>query len=74
MAPLLNGLEKEYQGRVKFVYLDIDDPSTKIFKQQLGFRMEPHFFVLDPKGKTLKQWIGYVTVNQFRQALDAALR
>jgi thioredoxin-related protein len=35
--------------------------------------VEPHFFLLDAHGKVLQQWVGYVTVEQFRQALDAAL-
>ena len=74
MAPLLLGLEKEYKGRVNFVYLDIDNPTNNAFKQQLGFRMEPQFFLLDPQGKILKQWIGYVTVDQLRKAFDTALQ
>jgi thiol-disulfide isomerase/thioredoxin len=73
MAPLIIGLEKEYRGRANFVYLDIDNPANTIYKRQLGFRMEPHFFLLDPQGKILKQWIGYVTVEQLRKAFETAL-
>jgi thiol-disulfide isomerase/thioredoxin len=73
MAPIMQGVEKEYTGRVKFVYLDIDDPDTDFFKQQLHYRVEPHFFLLDAHGKVLQQWVGYVTVEQLRTALDAAV-
>ena len=73
MAPVVQGIENEYTGRVGFVFLDIDDPATDIFKQQLHYRMEPHFFLLDANGKVLQQWVGYVTVEQFRQALDSAV-
>jgi thioredoxin-related protein len=73
MAPVVQGVEKEYIGRVNFIYLDIDDPATDLFKQQLRYRVEPHFFLLDEHGKVLQQWVGYVTVEQFRQALDSAL-
>lgn len=73
MAPVVQGIEREYTGQVNFIYLDIDDPATNIFKQQLHYHMEPHFFLLDAHGKVLQQWVGYVTVEQFRQALDAAL-
>jgi thioredoxin-like negative regulator of GroEL len=73
MAPVVQGVEKEYTGRVNFVYLDIDDPATDSFKQQLHYRVEPHFFLLDAHGKVLQQWVGYVTVEQFRLALDSAL-
>jgi len=73
MAPIVQGMEKEYGGRVKFVYLDIDDPATELFKKQLHYRMEPHFFLLDEHGKVLQQWVGYVTVEQFRLALEGAV-
>jgi thiol-disulfide isomerase/thioredoxin len=73
MAPIVQGVEKEYSGRVNLVYLDIDDPDTDFFKQQLHYRSEPHFFLLDARGKVLRQWVGYVTVEQFRQSLDAAV-
>jgi thiol-disulfide isomerase/thioredoxin len=73
MAPVVQGIEKEYTGRVNFIYLDIDDPATDLFKQLLRYRVEPHFFLLDAHGKVLQQWVGYVTVEQFRQSLDSAL-
>lgn len=73
MAPIVQSLEDEYRDRVLFTYLDIDDPATRIFQSQLGFRVEPHFFLLDPQGRILRQWIGYVTPDQFRQAFQSAL-
>jgi len=74
MAPLVQGLEREYSGQVNFVYLDIDDPANDAFKQQLRFRSEPHFFLLDARGRVLNQWVGYVSVSELRRALDSALR
>jgi thiol-disulfide isomerase/thioredoxin len=73
MAPLVQGIEMEYTGKVNFIFMDIDNPATDIFKQQLHYRVEPHFFLVDAHGKVLQQWVGYVTVQQFRRAIDAAL-
>lgn len=73
MAPIVQALETEYRGRVNFAHLDIDDPATRLFQRQLGFRAEPHYFLLDPNGRILRQWVGYVTPAQFRQALTSAL-
>jgi thiol-disulfide isomerase/thioredoxin len=73
MAPTVQSLEDEYREQVLFTYLDIDDPATDTFQSQLGFRVEPHFFLLDPQGHILHQWIGYVTADQFRQAFQSAL-
>jgi len=74
MASFLYGLENEYRGRINFSYLDIDNPANEIFKEQLRFRIEPHFFLLDPQGKILKEWIGYVTAEQFRKVFDSVLQ
>lgn len=73
MAPIVQDVEREYQGRAGFIYLDVDDPATKDFRRKLGFRVEPQFFLLDGQGRVLREWTGYVTAAQLRQALNAAL-
>ncbi len=64
------GLEAEYTGQVRFVYLDIDDPATTPFKQALGHRYQPHIFVIDAAGEIAAQWVGPVTAQEVRPALD----
>lgn len=66
----MHGLEAEWGGQVNFVYLDIDDPATESFKRQLGYRVQPHMFLLDGEGRVLEQWLGYVE----GETLEAALR
>lgn len=73
MAPLVHGLEPSYASRVNFIYLDIDDPATESFQTTLHYRYQPHFFLLDPGGVVLKQWVGYVNVQELINAMDAAL-
>jgi thiol-disulfide isomerase/thioredoxin len=73
MAPLVHGLEEQYGERMNFIYLDIDDPDTATFKDALGYRAQPHFFLLDVYGNVLQQWQGYVSVAEFQQAFEAAL-
>jgi thioredoxin-like negative regulator of GroEL len=74
MAPIVHGLEAEYSERIKFSYLDIDDPASDPFKSQLGYRVQPHIFLLDGEGKVLQQWLGYTTEETLRQAFDQALQ
>ncbi len=50
MAPMVHGLEAEYFGRIKFTYLDADDPNTRDFQQALGFYYQPEVYFLDPAG------------------------
>jgi hypothetical protein len=66
----VHGLEVEYFGQVDFVYLDIDDPRTNEFKQQLGYSYQPHIFLLDGEGNIVQQWIGPVSEADLVPALD----
>lgn len=70
MAPVVHGLEAEYAGKVDFVYLNIDDPATTRFKEQLGYIYQPHLFLLDGQGTILQQWIGFTTGTDLGAALS----
>jgi thiol-disulfide isomerase/thioredoxin len=74
MAPLMHTLETDYAGKINFVYLDIDDPAVSQFQKDLGFKLQPQFFLVNAKGEILKQWSGTVSEADFRAALDAALK
>lgn len=68
----MHGLEQQYGEKVDFVYLDIDDPTNDSFKQQFGYRVQPHIFLLDGEGKILQQWVGAVSAEELGAALQAA--
>ena len=74
MAPLVHGLEEQYGSQVRFVYLDIDDPANQPFKEELRYRYQPHFFLIDGEGNILDQWMGYVSVGDFVGSLESALK
>ena len=67
----MHGLEAKYAGQVDFVYLDIDDPNTTPFKSQLGYRYQPHLFLLDGAGNVLMQWAGFVGEEDLDSALQS---
>ena len=69
----MHGLEAKYAGQIDFAYLDIDDPNTETFKRQLGYRYQPHIFLLDGSGKIIDQWVGAVGEVELDTALQAAI-
>ena len=71
MAPIVHGLEVEYFDRIKFVYLDVDDPANADLLQRLGYSYQPHFFLIDGQGAVLQQWLGPVGAGDFRSAFDS---
>ena len=74
MAPMVHGLEAEYFGKVKFAFLDADDPHTDGFQRALGFYYQPELYFLDANGNLLKKFVGYVQrealVSEFAKYLQ----
>jgi hypothetical protein len=64
---MVHGLEVEYFGKIRFTYLDADDPATRDFQQALGFSYQPEVYLLDGSGNVLKKWVGYTTEQEFEE-------
>ncbi len=73
LAPTIHGLEADYGDRLNFIYLDIDNPANDQFKKQLGYKMQPEFFLLDQRGNIIQQWSSTVTKNELRATIEAIL-
>ena len=73
MAPTMNRLETEYGDRMKFVFLDIDNPASADLRRALGFRFQPHYFLVDGRGKVIHQWLGQTPYDRFATILDGVL-
>ena len=73
MAPMVHGLEAEYFGKIKFAYLDADDPQTYAIQRELGFFYQPEFYFLDGNGDLVQKLVGYVREEQFRALFDQHL-
>ncbi|MCX6059782.1 MAG: hypothetical protein NTW69_16730 [Chloroflexi bacterium] len=74
MAPMVHGLESEYSGKIKFAFLDADDPNTDSFQSDLGFYSQPEFYLVNADGKVLKKFIGYVSEDDFRNTFAQYLQ
>ena len=69
----MHGLEGEYCQDVNFVYLDVDDGNTRVYKDALGFVYQPHIFLLDGEGNIITQWVGYVQAEELESAIVSAI-
>jgi len=70
---VVHGLEIEYWGDIEFAYLDIDSQAVTPFKEQLGFRGQPHLFLLDGEGNVVQEIRGAQPEEALRDALDNLL-
>jgi len=74
MAPVMNVLEQRLEDRLRFVYLDIDDPANSLYKTLLSNRLPPVFFLLDGTGSVVQEWQGYIELDKFEAAIAEALQ
>jgi hypothetical protein len=70
----VHGIEAQYSEQVDFIYLDIDDSRNDQFKRSLGFRFQPHIFLLNGEGVIVDQWIGRITGDTLILAIEDALQ
>ena len=71
MAPIVNGLMKNYTDRVRFVRLNIHDKATFELQTHLGFSTTPEFFLIDPQGRVERKWDETVDVDELEQTIQA---
>ena len=70
MAPVVHGLEKQYEGRVDFLYLNTADARNDSAKRALGFVATPHFFFVNAAARARDSMQGVVPADSVRAALD----
>ena len=70
MAPVVHGLEAKWGREINFLYLDIDDDRNDVFKRELGYRLQPHFFLLDAEGNIIHQWLGITPGAEFEVVFE----
>ena len=73
MAPIVDGLEEEYGGRVAFQRLNVDEQDGKAAAQTYRMRGHPVIVVLDVGGKVIWSRVGVQSVEDVASALDSAL-
>ena len=74
MAPIVHGLEQQYQEHVDFLYLDVQDPRTVAAKARLGFRATPHFVTLTVDGRIVETWQGVHDAAVLKRGLERLVK
>ena len=75
VAPVILSLESKYSDRMNFIYLDVDDAGTKTLQKKFSYRLiaRPRIFLIDGAGVILRDWTGYVAIEELQQALDSVV-
>jgi thioredoxin 1 len=70
MAPILEGLAKEYQGKANVLFVDVREDSAA--GERFKVRMIPTQVFFDTKGKEVKRHIGFMDKADIIKELKAA--
>lgn len=73
MAPIVHGLKNEYGDQMVFTFLDIDNPATKAWMDELAYVGRPFYVLLDADGNILHKWSGAVPEADLRAKFEEAL-
>lgn len=72
MKPLVEGLEKEYDGKVEFRKLNVETDQAGIdLANKMNVQYVPTFLFVNSNGVISKQSVGELDEAQFKAALDA---
>ena len=74
MAAIIHELESEYKGKLNFIYLDVDDSQNEsVLKQLNASYYIPEFRILDKMGKTMWSYIGPISRDDLKAAIENSL-
>lgn len=72
MKPLVEGLEKQYAGKVEFRRLNVETDQAAIsLATQLQLQYVPSFVFVNADGSIASQVVGEQTEEQLKSAVDA---
>lgn len=72
MAPVVRGLEGEYEGKVEFRLYDVEkDSEGGSLMAQFGAQYVPTFVFLNSDGTKAEQVVGEVDEARLREVLDS---
>lgn len=72
MKPVVDGLEKQYKGKVEFRLINADtDPQAQSLSQKYGITAVPTFVFLNTDGTEATRLLGEQPENQMRKTLDS---
>ena len=66
----MNGLETEFDGKVKFLRLNVDEAENGRLQQQYGLRGHPSVAILDGNGEVAELYFGAETAVTLQNVLN----
>ena len=69
IRPVVDGIEREWQGRLKVIRLDIQEAAGRTLSRELEAMYTPTFILFDSQGREILRSVGRLDPDGLRQAL-----
>jgi thioredoxin-related protein len=66
----VDGIEREFEGRLRVIRLNIQEPVGKALGRMFHFEYTPTFILFDGNGEELWRTVGAINPQDVRRALD----
>ncbi len=73
MTPIVNGIKREYRGRLNVVYVSMNQPAGKELAKQHGVVGTPTILLLDGEGARVNALRGLLPTSLIEQAVQDLL-
>lgn len=70
MKPIVDGIEKEYDGRLLVIRLNIQEEVGRELAPVFMFEYTPTFIFFDAQGNELWRSVGSLDIDKLRQSLE----
>lgn len=69
VRPVVDGVELEYEGKLKVIRLNVQDPAARRVADEYRFQYTPTFVLLGPDGTELWRSVGALDPEAVRASL-----
>jgi thioredoxin-like negative regulator of GroEL len=71
MEKVFNTLKPEFEGKVVFVDINVNDPAEQDLCMEYKIQYIPTTYILDSDGNSVFDFVGVIQVDDMRAKLDA---
>ncbi|HSR46960.1 MAG TPA: thioredoxin family protein [Anaerolineales bacterium] len=71
VRPVVDGVELEYEGKMKVIRLNVQHPATRPLAEAYRFQYTPTFVLLGPDGTELWRSVGALDPEAVRDSLGS---
>lgn len=71
--PVLQALAQQFEGRIAFVRVDVNNPADTAVRQRFGLTDRSQYALVNAQGEVVKRWFGLLNEERLASELQALL-